>query len=112
MDDIDAIKPSHWNPACTHKLPTRFQHMDNISIFLKNNASKPLFTEIQNKKINNGLEKSAFKVMSISDVPSGMRIYNSCFVDEIKNEGIATAFEKLRLVIQAYNDHVKGEILT
>ena len=41
-----------------------------------------------------------------------MRIFNSRFVDEIKNERTATAFEKLRLVVQAYNNHSKEEILT
>lgn len=41
-----------------------------------------------------------------------MRIFNSRFIDEIKNEETATAFEKSRLVIQAYNDHDKEEILT
>ena len=41
-----------------------------------------------------------------------MRIFNSRFVDEIKNEGTAMAFEKSRLVVQAYNNHGKEEILT
>lgn len=41
-----------------------------------------------------------------------MRIFNSCFIDEIQNEGTATTFKKLRLVAQAYNNHSKEEILT
>ncbi len=41
-----------------------------------------------------------------------MIIFNSRFVDEIKKEGTATAFEKSRLVVQAYNDHGKEVILT
>ena len=40
-----------------------------------------------------------------------MRIVNSCFVDEIKNEGTTMAFEKSRLDVQAYNNHGKEEIL-
>ena len=70
------------------------------------------FIKLQCKKINGLLEKGAFEVVTISDIPSGMRIFNSRFVNEIKNEGIATAFEISRLVIQAYNDHGKEEIST
>jgi hypothetical protein len=38
------------------------------------------------------------------EVPRGVRIFNSRFVDEIKNEGTDKAFEKSRLVVQAFND--------
>ena len=86
--------------------------MANISIFLKNNVFQPLFTESQCKKINRLLKKSVFQGISISNVPSKMRIFNSCFVDKIKNKRIAMAFEKSKLVIQAYNNHGKEEILT
>ena len=86
--------------------------MGDISVFLKNNASKLSFTKSQRKEINGLLEKSAFKVISILDVPSGMRIFNSCFVDGIQNKGTATAFKKSRLVVQAYDNHGKDEILT
>ena len=111
-DNIDAAELPRRNPGCIYRLPTRFQHMANISVFLKNDASQPPFTKSRRKKINGLLEKGAFKVVSISDVPSGMRIFNSCFVDEIKNEGTATAFKKSRLVVQAYNNHGKEKILT
>ena len=86
--------------------------MADISIFLKNNASASFFTKSQHKEINGLLEKSAFEVILISDVPSGMRIFNSHFVDEIKNKGTATSFEKSRLIVQAYKNNDKEEILT
>lgn len=76
------------------------------------NTSETPFIESRRKEINGLLEKSAFEVVTISDVPSGMRIFNSRFVNEIKNEGTATAFEKSTLVVQAYNNHGKEEILT
>jgi hypothetical protein len=38
------------------------------------------------------------------DVPQGVYIFNSWFVDEIKHPGTNKAFEKSRLVVQAYND--------
>ena len=37
--------------------------------------------------------------MSIEDVPAGARIFDSRFVDQIKNEGIEKVFEKSRLVV-------------
>ena len=45
-------------------------------------------------------------------MPKGIRIFNLRFVDEIKNPGTETAFEKSRLVVQAYNDQGKELILT
>ena len=86
--------------------------MADISILLQNNASQPHFTESRRKIINGLLEKNAFEVVEILDIPRGMRIFNSRFVDEIKKKGTATVFEKSRFVVQAYNDHGKEEILT
>lgn len=86
--------------------------MANIYVFLKNNASQPPFIESQYKEINGLFEKNAFKVFSILDISSRMRIFNSHFIDKIKNTGIATAFKKSRLVIQDYNNNGKKEILT
>jgi hypothetical protein len=45
------------------------------------------------------------------DVLQGVHIFNSRFVDEIKHPGIDKAFEKSRLVIQAYNDQGKDLVL-
>ena len=39
-------------------------------------------------------------------------IFGSRFVDQIKNEGTEKAFEKSRLVVQAFNDSEKHRILT
>ena len=90
----------------------RFQYMANISVFLKNDAFEPPFTDSRRKEINGLLEIGTFGVVTISDVSSRMRIFNSRFVNEIKNERTTTAFEKSRLVVQVYNNHGKEEILT
>ena len=112
-NDIDAVILPYRNPACTHRLPTRFQNVANISLSLKNDDISQLpFTKSRYKEINSLLEKGAFEVIIISDIPSGMEIFNSRFVDKIKNDRTATAFEKSRLVVQAYNNHGKEEILT
>ena len=70
------------------------------------------FLDSQRKEINGLLENGVFQVMPISEISPGVRIFNSRFVDEIKNAGTATAFEKSRLIVQAYNDEGKLSILT
>jgi hypothetical protein len=45
-------------------------------------------------------------------VPQGIRIFNSRFVDEVKNKGTDKAFMKSRLVVQAYGDDEKRLVLT
>jgi hypothetical protein len=58
------------------------------------------------------LEKGVFAVTSRTDVPEGVRIFNSRFVDEIKNKGTEKELRKSRLVVQAYNDESKHIVLT
>ena len=48
----------------------------------------------------------------VAQIPSGARLFNSRFVDEVKNPGTEKAFEKSRLVVQAYNDPEKDIVLT
>ena len=45
-------------------------------------------------------------------MPIGTRIFNSRFVDEVKNSGTDRAYEKSRIVVQAYNDSEKHIVLT
>lgn len=49
--------------------------------------------------MNDLLEKRVFKIISILEISKNIKIFNFCFVDEIKIIGIANAFKKLRLVI-------------
>ena len=50
--------------------------------------------------------------MKLADVPQGAWLFNSQFVDEVKNIGTDKAFEKSQLVVQAYNDSEKELVLT
>lgn len=50
-------------------------------------------------------------MVSILKVQKNIRIFNSRFVEKIKNIEIANDFEKLRLVVQAYNNYDKMSIL-
>jgi hypothetical protein len=45
-------------------------------------------------------------------VLEGVHIFNSRFVDEIKNKGTEKEYKKLRLVVQAYNNSEKHIVLT
>ena len=80
----------------------------NISIFVQDT----LFENSRRSKINGLLEKGVFEPVNIEDVPQGVRIFNSRFVDKIKHPGTNKAFEKSRLVVQAYNDQGKDLVLT
>src|SRR5438045_7318704 len=64
------------------------------------------------KELTGLLEKGVFQIVNLADIPSGSRLFNSWFIDEIKNLGTDTAFEKSRLVVQAYNNDKKKLFLT
>jgi len=57
------------------------------------------FTDSRRKEINGLLEKGVFTVVTDNNVPQGVRIFNSRFVDEIKHLSTDKAFEKSRLVV-------------
>ncbi|KAI0996581.1 hypothetical protein K3495_g11603 [Podosphaera aphanis] len=56
--------------------------------------------------------RGVFEFVNFSDIPPNVRIFNSRFVDQIKNAGTAKAFEKSRLVVQAFKDNDKKMVLT
>ena len=50
--------------------------------------------------------------MDKADIPLDIRIFNSRFINEIRNSGTNKAYKKSHLVIQAYNNQNKNIILT
>jgi hypothetical protein len=58
------------------------------------------------------LKRQIFELTTISKMSKNVRIFNSRFVDEIKHPGTPQAYEKSRLIVQAYNDHEKTLMLT
>jgi hypothetical protein len=60
---------------------------------------KTPFADSRQKEINGLLKKGVFAAIMEKDVPQGVHIFNSCFVDKIKHPGTDKAFEKSRLVI-------------
>jgi hypothetical protein len=69
------------------------------------------FTAFKQKEIVDLLEKEMFLSVNKKDVSANIRIFNSRFVDEVKNSGTEKAFEKFRLMIQAFNDQNKTLVL-
>ena len=92
-----------------HPLPTT--NFADLNIFVTQTTTKQ-FEYSRQKEINGLINREVFQLVPPSNVLDGIRIFNSRFVDEVKNEGTSTAFEKSRLVIQAYNDDEKSLILT
>jgi hypothetical protein len=64
------------------------------------------------KEVKGLVDKGVFDVVKTSEIPQGTRIFNARFVDEVKNKGTDKEFNKSRLVVQAYNDANKHEVLT
>lgn len=102
---------SKWNLPPPMMTRQRAKHPE-LSIMLQEDNISSLFADSRRKEINGLLEKGVFQVVNIIDVPYGIRIFNSRFVDELKNAGTDKAFEKSRLVVQAYNDAGKHIVLT
>ena len=55
--------------------------------------------DLRRKKINGLLKKGVFIVVTERDVPQGVCIFNSRFIDKIKHPSTNKAFKKLRLII-------------
>lgn len=58
------------------------------------------------------MEEAVFKIFPYTRVPKGTRIFNSGFFNEIKFLRADRAFEKSRLVVQAYYYKDKVTVLT
>lgn len=75
-------------------------------------APSPNFKISRQKELTGLLDNGVLKVVHKKDIPPSARIFGSRFVDVIKNEGTEKAYEKSRLVVQAYNDNDNKKILT
>ena len=113
--------PSARNRDRPRKLPLKYKNDEtNISIFFQGDPQDLLlqhmqpasFVESRKKKINDFFEKNCFEVVTTANLFRGIKIFNSRFVDEIKNIDTANAYEKSRLMMQTYNDEGKIEMLT
>ncbi|KAI0996915.1 hypothetical protein K3495_g11268 [Podosphaera aphanis] len=73
----------------------------------------PPFENSRKQEIDGLIARGVFELISWDrKLLDSVKIFKSRFVDEIKGKGTATPYEKSRLVIQAYHDDEKVEILT
>ena len=95
--------------------------MADVSVFLQDDSGIPIsttapwepqFTALHHKEITGLLEKGVFEIIKLENVPPSTCLFNSWFVDEVKHKGTTQAFEKSRLVVQAYNNTRKEVVLT
>jgi hypothetical protein len=80
----------------------------HITIFLQEDQ----YQASRQQEVSGLLEKGVFEVAARASIPPGTRIFKARFVDEVKHKGTDKAFEKSRLVVQAYNDQEKDLVLT
>jgi hypothetical protein len=115
QDNTLQDKQPRRNTHRNKRPPARFrQNTVDISIFLQDNLQPPLplYTDSRRKELNSLLKKGVFKLINIADIPQRVRIFNSRFVNQIKDAGTDKAFKKSRLVVQAYNNQGKELVLT
>ncbi len=100
------------------RLSLRYQNFADITVFLQDDVDSSsfifisTFAESRRKEINDLLKRQVFEIIIISEVFKNVRIFNFCFVDEIKHLDISQTYEKFRLIIQTYNDYEKTLMLT
>jgi hypothetical protein len=102
------------NPPRNRQLPSRYNTID-LAVYLEDaddSQPQPDYTKSRETELNGLLNNGVFEIVTADDVPPTARIFNSRFVDTIKNAGTPQAFEKSRLVVQAYKDDEKKGVLT
>ena len=68
----------------------------NITVFLQEDDQ---YQESRHAEVLGLIAKGVFEITTKSEVPGGSRIFNSKFVDKVKNKGIKNECKKLRLVV-------------
>lgn len=88
--------------------------IDKFNAFINKNPSEKLVQYIasRQKEVAGLLEKRVFKFVTSDSISSNARIFNSCFVDKIKNLGTDKVYEKSWLFVQTYNNKEKDFVLT
>jgi hypothetical protein len=129
-------------PTRARRLSLRYQNVVDITVFLQDedphsnqfenafiflqdkdphsnqfedvltSTSIPTFENSRRKEINDLLKRRVFELIIIENVSRDVRIFNFRFLDEIKHSRTSNAYEKLRLMIQTYNDQDKTLIFT
>jgi hypothetical protein len=107
-DSIVLIGPVKRDRGRLRKYPASVANF----IFISAESVMSSFTAFRQKEIAELLEKGVFISINKKNVPADVRIFSFRFVNEIKHSEIEKAFEKSRLMIQAFNDQNKILVLT
>jgi hypothetical protein len=92
-----ASKPSkELAPLLVKRNKRQLRKNLHITIFLQNNAK---YKDSRQAKITSLLKKGIFEVILKFKVLRGSRIFNSKFVNKVKNKGTKNKRKKLRLVV-------------
>lgn len=97
-------------PTRTHRPPARYRA--DIMIADTMDKPRPDFTSSRQKELDGLIKTGVFEFIKATDIPATTRIFNSRFLDQVKFEGTPKAYEKSRLVVQAYKDNGKKAVLT
>jgi hypothetical protein len=108
----EVTEPPKRGRGRPRKYPLLTAITDVTTVHLSQGNANTQFAASRQKELTGLLEKGVFEITKLADVPQGARLFNSRFVDKIKNKGTDKAYEKSRLVIQAYNDKEKELVLT
>ena len=116
-NDDSAIQPIKRGRERPRKQISGKNFIFTSDIYFFSNANKPApnhhsYVESRKKKMIELIEKRMFISVNKKEISENMRIFNSRFVDEVKNADTNSTFEKSRLVMQAYNDSTKHLVLT
>ena len=85
----------------------------DITVYIfKFMSSSANFQASRKKELNGLFEKKIFEVIHIDNLFAKARVFESRFINQMKNEEIEKAFEKSRLMIQVFNNSKKQKILT
>jgi hypothetical protein len=66
----------------------------DVTVFLQDQ-----YNSLRRSEVVGLIEKGVFELVEKADILYRTRIFNSRFVDEVKNKGTNKAFEKSRLVV-------------
>jgi hypothetical protein len=108
--------PAHLEVADVriHLMEEDFGYIDEIyavDIEIFAYKRQPSFADSRAQEMNGLMERSVFEIVPITAIPAGIRLFTSRFVDEIKHPGTPEAYEKSRLVVRAFKDVGKEDIL-
>ena len=117
FSDDSAIQPIRRDRGRSRKQISKKNFIFTSDIYFFSNVNKSApnhhpYVKSRKKKMIELIEKRIFIFVNKKKMSENMRIFNSRFVNEVKNVDTDSTFEKSRLIVQTYNDSTKHLVLT